>query len=172
MYIIQEGKVQISRQIAGKETPIAVLEKGEFFGEMAIVNRIKRTASATTLAPTTLLAFDRVGLEQMIEKNPKIALSIIDKLCRRLQNANAQIQKLAQNSTHQAVWGALQVLAHQSTLLGEEVKLADELSLSLSLARSEVQQTLEELVLAQVLKRNGNQIEVLELDKLMSLGAS
>ncbi|NNM54438.1 MAG: Crp/Fnr family transcriptional regulator [Spirochaetales bacterium] len=170
MFIIQEGKVQISRQIAGKETPIAVLEKGEFFGEMAIVNRIKRTASATTLAPTTLLAFDRIGLEQMVEKNPKIALSIIDKLCRRLQNANGQIQRLAQNSSHQAVWGAIQVLAHQSSKLGEEQKLADELSLSLALARTEVQQALDDLVASQVLKRTSGLIEVANFEKLMTLG--
>ncbi len=170
MFIIQEGKVQISRQIAGKETPIAVLEKGEFFGEMAIVNRIKRTASATTLAPTTLLAFDRLGLEQMVEKNPKIALSIIDKLCRRLQNANGQIQRLAQQSSHQAVWGAIQVLAHQASQLGDEQKLADELSLSLALARAEVQQALDDLITSQVLKRTSGLIEVANLEKLMTLG--
>ena len=170
MFIIQEGKVQISRQIAGKATPIAVLEKGEFFGEMAIVNRIKRTASATTLEPTTLLAFDRVGLEQMIEKNPKIALSIIDKLCRRLQNANGQIQRLAQNSSHQAVWGAIQVLAHQAAQLGDEQKLADELSLSLALARAEVQQALDDLVTSQVLKRTSGLVEVANFEKLMTLG--
>lgn len=96
MFIIQEGRVQISRTINAKDTPMATLEKGEFFGEMAIVNRIKRTARARATARTQLLAFDRNGLEQLVEKNPKIALSIIDRLCRRLGAANTQIRQMAQ----------------------------------------------------------------------------
>ncbi len=89
MFIIQDGQVMISRTINEQDTPVAMLEKGEFFGEMAIVNRIRRTASARAHARTQLLAFDRVGLEQLVEKNPKIALNIIDRLCRRLGSANA-----------------------------------------------------------------------------------
>ncbi len=95
MFIIQEGQVQISRTINGKDTPMALLEKGEFFGEMAIVNRIRRTARARAHIRTQLLAFDRTGLEQLVEKNPKIALSIIDRLCRRLGSANAQIRQMS-----------------------------------------------------------------------------
>jgi CRP-like cAMP-binding protein len=96
MFIIQEGQVQISRTINGKDTTMAFLEKGEFFGEMAIVNRIRRTARARAHHRTQLLAFDRVGLEQLVEKNPKIALSIIDRLCRRLGAANTQIRQMSQ----------------------------------------------------------------------------
>lgn len=96
MFIIQDGQVEISRTINGKDTPMAVLDKGEFFGEMAIVNRIRRTARARAKLRTQLLAFDRNGLEQLVEKNPKIALSIIDRLCRRLGSANVQIRQMAQ----------------------------------------------------------------------------
>jgi len=96
MFIIQEGQVQISRTINGKDTPMALLEKGEFFGEMAIVNRIRRTARARAHQHTQLLAFDRAGLEQLVEKNPKIALNIIDRLCRRLGSVNAQIRQMSE----------------------------------------------------------------------------
>ena len=96
MFIIQEGQVEISRTINGKEVAMALLEKGEFFGEMAIVNRIRRTARARARLRTLLLAFDRVGLEQLVEKNPKIALSIIDRLCRRLGTGNSQIRQMSQ----------------------------------------------------------------------------
>ncbi len=98
MYIIQDGAVRISRTIDGKEHVLAELGKGDFFGEMAIVSRIKRTASATTVAPTQLLAFDRAGFQSMIEKNARIAMNVIDKLCRRLENANSQIQALVRKN--------------------------------------------------------------------------
>ncbi len=45
-----------------------------------------------------LLAFDRNGFLSMIYKNPKIALNVIDKLCRRLQNANLQVQHLVRKN--------------------------------------------------------------------------
>ncbi|RPJ04756.1 MAG: Crp/Fnr family transcriptional regulator, partial [Spirochaetaceae bacterium] len=87
MYIIKEGKVKITKRIKGKDHLLAILGKGEFFGEMAIVNRIKRTASAVTMTESRLLEFDRTGFVQMIEKNAEIALSVIDRLCRRLFSA-------------------------------------------------------------------------------------
>jgi len=61
MYIIQKGKVRVSKRFAGKANVISVLEKGDFFGEMAIVNRIKRTATVTAIDAVELLVFDREG---------------------------------------------------------------------------------------------------------------
>jgi CRP/FNR family cyclic AMP-dependent transcriptional regulator len=98
MYIIQSGAIRISKNVGGKEHELAVLQKGDFFGEMAIVSRINRTATATAVNQTQLLAFDRLGFLGMIEKNAKIALNVIDKLCRRLQNANGQIQMMFQRN--------------------------------------------------------------------------
>ncbi|MCL2791485.1 MAG: cyclic nucleotide-binding domain-containing protein [Spirochaetaceae bacterium] len=94
MYIIQEGSVKISRVIGTVEHTIDILKKGDFFGEMAIVSRIKRTANATAIGNVQLLAFNREGFIQMIEKNAKIGLNIIDRLCRRLEHANTQIKRL------------------------------------------------------------------------------
>ena len=49
MAIIQRGKVRVSKDFSGKPHVIAVLEKGEFFGEMAIVSRLHRTATVTAI---------------------------------------------------------------------------------------------------------------------------
>ena len=98
MFIIQQGRVKITKNMAGKTHILAVLEKGDFFGEMAIVNLVKRTATAIAVDDVELLVFDRVGFLNMVTKNAKIALNIIDKLCRRLQNANLQIQHLVRKN--------------------------------------------------------------------------
>ena len=95
MYIIQDGTVKITKNIDGKEHELARLGKSDFFGEMAIVlQNTRRSATAQAVGTVQLLAFDRQGFEGMIQKNAKIAMNVIDKLCRRLQNANAQIQQL------------------------------------------------------------------------------
>ena len=95
MFIVQDGRVKVSRAIGGKEQMLAVLGKGDFFGEMALVTRERRTATVTTLEPVRLLAFNQEGFLNMINKNPKIALNIIDKLCRRLAYANQHLRHLA-----------------------------------------------------------------------------
>lgn len=94
MFIIQGGAVRIMKTMDGREHMLAELVKGDFFGEMAIVSHIKRSATAVSAGTTELLAFDRQGFEAMIGKNTKIAMNVIDKLSKRLQNANAQIQQL------------------------------------------------------------------------------
>lgn len=103
MYIIQNGVVRITKDIGGKQHLLAELSKGDFFGEMAIVSRIKRTATATAHGQVQLLSFDRLGFQGMIEKNAKIAMNVIDKLCRRVQQTNNQIQTLARNNVKSVI---------------------------------------------------------------------
>lgn len=146
MFIIQDGQVMISRTINEQDTPVAMLEKGEFFGEMAIVNRIRRTASARAHARTQLLAFDRVGLEQLVEKNPKIALNIIDRLCRRLGSANAQIRQLAQQTSRHSLWVALQVLAQKEEGMGTLHQIQEELGMTIQCPQAEVEALVLDLV--------------------------
>ena len=45
MYIIQSGRVAIKKKVKDGETTLAVLEKGDFFGEMAILERLPRSAT-------------------------------------------------------------------------------------------------------------------------------
>ena len=165
MFIIQEGKVQISRKLQGKDQVIAVLEKGDFFGEMAIVNRIKRTATAKAAAPTTLLAFDRLGFQQMVEKNPKIALNIIDKLCRRLAQANSTIQNISQaNHTEQI----LLHIYYQFIEKGSDHKslkrhqLLEELGMNLQLSREDFELQLNFLTSRGILSGDADELVMVD----------
>jgi CRP-like cAMP-binding protein len=169
MFIIQEGQVQISRTIAGKDTPMAVLEKGEFFGEMAIVNRTQRTARARAQQRTQLLAFDRPGLEQLVEKNPKIALNIIDRLCRRLGSANAQIREMAQRSSQHSLWVALSVLAQKEEGMGTLHQIQEELGMTLQVPQAEVETLIRDLVVRGALVLHGEQVVVKDRDLLRRL---
>jgi CRP-like cAMP-binding protein len=45
MYILQSGRVAIKKKVEDGETVLAVLEKGDFFGEMAILERLPRSAT-------------------------------------------------------------------------------------------------------------------------------
>jgi len=172
MFIIQEGQVKVSRSISGKEQILAILEKGDFFGEMAIVTKVKRTATVTALGPVKLLAFNREGFLNMISKNAKIALNVIDKLCRRLQNANLHIKHLARKDIKALIAMnlrfAFQGAAEQGASLLYD-RTVDEFSQNLELTIDQVRSALESFVQMGMLEIQGNGIRLLDEQKLDAL---
>jgi CRP/FNR family cyclic AMP-dependent transcriptional regulator len=94
MYIIQSGKVKISKKIRGVEKTLATLDKGEFFGEMAILNDKPRSASAETLEDSDMLVIDRKTFDAMLRSNVEIAIRFIKRLADRLREANDQMEAL------------------------------------------------------------------------------
>jgi CRP/FNR family cyclic AMP-dependent transcriptional regulator len=111
MYVIQSGKVRLSRYIRGAEKLLADLGPGEFFGEMSIINDKPRTATAVVLEDAQLLVLDPKTFEAMIKANTEIAVRMIKKLARRLDDANAQIENLLLGDANSRIVHALLQLA-------------------------------------------------------------
>ncbi len=172
MYIIQEGNVRISKMIGGKEHILAVLVKGDFFGEMAIVNQSARSATATAAGTVRLLAFNREGFISMIEKNARIALNIIDKLCRRLQQANQQIQHLVKKNEKGLIalnlYYAFAENGMEKAVL-EYHKTARDIALGLELPQETVLFFLEEMKLKNVIIVDSNSMSLRDKYTLAAL---
>ncbi len=94
MFILQSGKVKISKKIRGVEKTLATLEKGEFFGEMAILNDKPRSATAETIEDCDLLVIDRKTFETLLRSNVEIAIRFIKRLADRLRETNDQMEAL------------------------------------------------------------------------------
>ena len=175
MYIIQSGKVRVSKQFAGRTHVISILEKGDFFGEMAIVNRIQRTATVTAIDRVELLVFDREGLQNMISRNTKIALTIIDKLCRRLQNAHLKIQHLVKRDAEGLIALHLKSV-FQELPRGQEAvpyqKCLEDVSLSLELPMEEVRRVMQGMEAAGVLTAEGENLRLADREKLHQITES
>jgi CRP/FNR family transcriptional regulator, cyclic AMP receptor protein len=94
MYVIQAGKVNITKTVRDTEKILATLGAGEFFGEMAILNNKPRSAGAVMAEDGKLLVIDPKTFEAMIRGNVEIAVRLIKKLSDRLQEADEQIENL------------------------------------------------------------------------------
>jgi CRP-like cAMP-binding protein len=167
MFIIQGGRVKVSRPIGGKEQLLAVLGKGDFFGEMALVTRERRMATVTTLEAVRLLAFNREGFLNMINKNPKIALNIIDKLCRRLAYANQHLRHLARKDARGLIAMNLR-LAFQAAGGGglDQERTVEEFARNLELDSGQVRGVLEELARAGIVRLAAGSMELADEAKL------
>ena len=94
MFVLQSGRVRISKESEDGARTLALLGPGDFFGEMAILNRKPRTASAEVVEHAQLLVLDAKTFEAMVLSNAEIAVLLIQKLARRLDNADALIEIL------------------------------------------------------------------------------
>jgi len=111
MFVIQSGKVKISKEIRGEEQTLAVLGAGEFFGEMAILNNKPRSASATVVEESKMLVIDPKTFEAMIKGNAEIAVRMIKKLAQRLQETDDQIESMMIKDSNSRVVHTLTRLA-------------------------------------------------------------
>ena len=89
MYIILEGKVQVSRG----GTALSVLGPGQLVGEMALLapEDIVRSADVVAIEPTKILQIAAWDLSTFIDSNPAVAKAIIAELARRLALADERL---------------------------------------------------------------------------------
>jgi hypothetical protein len=90
MFIIDQGTVEIVRGSGKAERRLALLEHGDFFGEMAILEDLPRGASARAVESCRVLKIGRATFSEMLRENPEIAVRMMRKLSRRLRDAAVQ----------------------------------------------------------------------------------
>ena len=97
MFIVQEGKVAVTREVAGREIFLAALGRGDFFGEMALLDSQPRHATCFALAPTQLLAVKSGELLMKLRRDPTFALEMLQTMSRRIRYLNEQVTKLMED---------------------------------------------------------------------------
>lgn len=86
LFGVLEGKVRISTSSPnGREVIISVMEAGDVFGEIALLDGLPRTADARTLEPCALLKIQRRDFRPLLEREPKLCIHLLELLCERLR---------------------------------------------------------------------------------------
>ena len=70
---------------------LALLEKGDFFGEMSILDELPRTATAAAASDARLVEINGATFDHMLRANPEIAIRIMRKLSLRVRQADEQL---------------------------------------------------------------------------------
>ncbi|HEX6095287.1 MAG TPA: cyclic nucleotide-binding domain-containing protein [Thermoanaerobaculia bacterium] len=97
LYIVLDGRVRISKFIPGVgEEALTVLDRGDFFGEMALIDDKPRSADAKAHeSDATVLSIDRATLNEILSMDPHASLQFLNLLCRmisrRLREINEKI---------------------------------------------------------------------------------
>jgi CRP-like cAMP-binding protein len=104
MYMIHKGRVQISKGIGSFDEKIRIFGEGEFFGEMAVINSVPRSASAIALDDCVFIRMNRESFDETIKKNHDFAVSVIQLLSERLRETDELLMVHAKHSRVQVLY--------------------------------------------------------------------
>jgi CRP-like cAMP-binding protein len=170
MFIIQAGKVKISKRIRGVEKTLATLDKGEFFGEMAILNDKPRSASAETIEDCEMLVIDRKTFDVLIRGNSEIAVRFIKRLADRLREANEQMEALMIKDNTSRLVSILAKQVQERKKAGEFSLSIEELAGMAGIEVVHVRMILEKLANVRIIEVSGDKVVIKnqeQVDKLV-----
>lgn len=92
MFIIQKGRVQVRKRVDSGEKVLAELGEGEFFGEMALLEGMNRSATVEVVANSKILVINPETFETLLKGNLEIAVKMLKKMASRLRNLDAHLE--------------------------------------------------------------------------------
>lgn len=114
MFIIHRGKVNITKKTDEGEKILVTLAAGDFFGEMAIIDKAPRSASAIAAEETVCIVLDEEKFEQQMQRNAKIVKKILKNMSARLRAMNEQLQNLTTKDYNMRVVNTLLIHVHKN----------------------------------------------------------
>lgn len=91
LFIIQEGKVEIWKKTETTDIKLATFNRGDFFGDMALLQGGTRFASAKASGPTKLLVVQPGGFLLKIRRDPTFAFEMLQALSYRIKISNERL---------------------------------------------------------------------------------
>ena len=170
MFVLQSGKISISKKVRDVEKVLAVLGPGEFFGEMAIISNKPRNATATVTEDAKLLVIDPKTFEAMIRGNSEIAVRMIKKLAERLSEADAQIENLLlSDPASRIIHQVLQMCQTRGRPMEEGIEVdfpVRELPRLIGVGEPAIRHMLDRLERAGLIERSGDRLTVYDTARL------
>lgn len=116
-YFIKSGKVSIVKIINNREKTLDVLEEGDVFGEMAILEAEPRSASAIAQSPdpVRVLKFHRDNFDAILQGNPQLAYRLLVIFSKRIYDAKRRLMILLLNDPQLRVMDVFNMLAEADT---------------------------------------------------------
>jgi len=95
MYVIQSGRVEVvQHSAAGAIHHLAYLDSGDFFGEMAIFEKERRSATVRAAGEARVLKIDKKTLLRRIREDPLLAVNLLKTMSHRIRELDSEVSRL------------------------------------------------------------------------------
>ena len=114
MFVIRRGSVRVFKASPRGELDLAVLSKGDFFGEMSVLEGLPRDASAQALGESEVLVMTAGALLVRLRRDPTFAFELLRRLSGRVRSLNARLVRAVGNGNEVSAPPYADALLYQS----------------------------------------------------------
>jgi CRP/FNR family cyclic AMP-dependent transcriptional regulator len=176
LFVIVEGKVKISRvSDDGREVILTILNDSDFFGEMAILDGLSRSANVTAMEDSELYIIQRNDFIGLLQTHPEISIALLKELTQRMRGADLKIKSLSLKDAEGKVATVILQLADDigkiknGTVEIEKLPLQHDLANMAGTSRETISRTLHSLVKKELIDLKGSKLRILNYEKFKEL---
>ena len=172
LFVIVEGRVKISRvSDDGREVILTILNDSDFFGEMAILDGLSRSANVTAMEDSELYIIQRNDFIALLQTHPEISIALLKELAQRMRAADLKIKSLSLKDAEGKVASVILQLADDVGKIKngaveiEKLPLQHDLANMAGTSRETISRTLHSLVKKQFIDLKGSRLRILNYEK-------
>ncbi len=90
-YLLQEGRVRVTKIVSDMEKTLDILNPGDIFGEMAILENQPRSATAIAIDKVKVLKFNKENFNMLLQSNPQLAIKLLKIFSNRIYDAKRRL---------------------------------------------------------------------------------
>ena len=165
LYGIRRGRLRIETTTEGGERlTLNVHGPGDIFGEIAFLDGQPRTAGATAIEPTEIFVLHRADFLAYLERDPRVAVRLIELLCQRIRWISERMEETALLPLHARLARRLCALGYD---FGADVHISqEELAIYVGAARESVNRQLQQWRRAGIIALHRGRISLIDVDRL------
>jgi CRP/FNR family cyclic AMP-dependent transcriptional regulator len=178
LFLIQKGRVKVSRiSDDGREVILSILEPGDFFGELSLIDGKARSASVTAIENSEVLMLRRGDFLGLLEDYPQISISLMKELAARIRKSDSQIKSLSLQDAMGRVASSLIMLAEDSgrIRLGQviipKIPLQQDLANMAGTSRETISRVFRYLEDENMIQRSGRKITIPDFNRFKKMFA-
>tara|TARA_B100000029_G_C17492143_1_gene929506 strand:+ start:709 stop:1392 length:684 start_codon:yes stop_codon:yes gene_type:complete len=173
-FFVVKGSVKITRlSKEGREVILAMLNQGDFFGEMSLIDGESRSANVIALEKTEVLTLNRKDFLIVLHDYPKIAIQLLKELASRLRKSDRHIASLSLSDAEKRI--ALSIIRFaddQGTIRNGKVSIAkipiqQDIANMAGTSRETVSRALSVLEKEKLIERHGRELVILDYKKFI-----
>ena len=175
VFFVVKGRCRIVNfSPSGREVAYAIAGPGEFFGEMAAIDGLPRSATVVALEDCVLGSISLQTFRELVEQQPKVGFVVMEKLVRIVRTSDDRIMDLATLSAYQRVYSELLKLikpdpVRQGSWLIYPLPTQAQIAAQASTTRETVARVLSHLASDGVAERKSKTLYVRQVDRLRQL---
>jgi CRP-like cAMP-binding protein len=176
MFVIASGKVKVSRVSEdGREIILTILSESDFFGEMAILDGLSRSANVTAMEDTSLFIIQRSDFISLLYEHPEVSIALLLELTKRLRAADVKIKSLSLKDAEGKVATVILQLADdmgkikQGNVEIEKLPLQQDLANMAGTSRETISRTLHSFAKKNLIEMEGSKLRIIDYSKFKDL---